>query len=106
MNILGLMTGDIAGTIGTEIASKLIDKIMPSGAPKFLDQFKEKTFNDANKLTVEDLNLSREEELSLIEMKEYAHKRGLASLEVEIQGKHYNLDTSDMSLVPILSSSN
>lgn len=104
MNLLGLMAGDIVGTVGTEIASKVIDKLMPSNSPKFLDVFKEKTFSDAQKLSVEDLNLSREEEVALAEMRDYAAKKGMSSLEVEIQGRHYQLNTKDMSLVPVLSS--
>ena len=105
MNLLGLMTGDIVGTVGTELAGKFIDKLMPSNAPKFLDALRNKTSKEAGKLSAEDLNLSRDEELALIELKDYANKKGLSSVEVEIQGKHYQLSTNDMSLVPILSSS-
>ena len=105
MNVLGLMAGDIVGTIGTELASKVIDKLMPSKSPKFLDAFKQQTFNEAQKLNVEDLNLSKDEELALANMQEYAQSKGMTSLEVEIQGKHYQLNTKDMSLIPILSSS-
>lgn len=106
MNVLGLMAGDIVGTVGTEIASRVINKLMPSNAPKFLDAFKEKTFNDTQKLSIDDMNLSREEEVALAEMRDYAASKGMSSLEVEIQGKHYQLNTKDMSLVPVLSSSN
>lgn len=106
MNFLSLMAGDIVGTVGTEIAERVIDKLMPSKAPKFLDVMKNETYKEAEKLTIEDLNLSREEEISLMQIRDYAQRKGMSSLEVEIQGKHYNLNTRDMSLVPILSSSN
>lgn len=106
MNLLGLMAGDIVGTVGTQIAEKVMEKFMPSAkSPKFLDTFKQQTYVEAQRFNIEDLNLSREEEMSLMEMRDYAQKKGLASLEVEIKGQHYTMNTQDMSLIPVLSSS-
>jgi hypothetical protein len=102
MNTLGMIVGEAVATLGNEILEKVMDKFSPSSnGPKFLDAYREKI--EAKKITSEDLQLSRDEELALIEIKEYAHNRGLKNIQVEIRGKAYHLDTSDMSLVPMLS---
>jgi hypothetical protein len=102
MNILGIMAGEAVATFGNEVLERVMDKFSPSSkAPKFLDTYRDKLTD--NRINTDDLQLTRDEELALIEIKEYAHNKGLKSVEVEIRGLSYKLDTSDMSLVPMLS---
>jgi hypothetical protein len=102
MNVLGMIAGEAVATLGNEILERVMDKFSSSSSgPKFLDAYREKV--EAKKITSEDLQLTRDEELALIEIKEYAHNKGLKNVQVEIRGQAYQLDTSDMSLVPMLS---
>lgn len=103
MNVLGIMAGEAVATLGNEVLGRVMDKFSSSPtASKFLDTYRDKVNGD-NRISSEDLQLTRDEELALIEIKEYAHNKGLKSVEVEIRGQSYKLDTSDMSLVPMLS---
>lgn len=100
MNVVGLLAGNLVGGAAEGIADKFIKNLMPPNAPKFLDALKQHRGDD--KLGINDLDLSREEELSLMEMRNSAQQKGMASLEVEINGKRYLMDTKDVSFVPMV----
>lgn len=100
MNVAGLLAGNIVGAVAEGVADKFIKNLMPSNAPRFLDALKQTRGDD--KLGLNDLDLSREEELSLMEMRNSAQQKGIASLEVEINGKRYVMDTKDVSFVPMV----
>ncbi len=100
MNVVGLLAGNIVGGAAEGIADKFIKNLMPSNAPRFLDALKEYRGND--KLGINDLDLSREEEQSILEMRNTAQQKGIANLEIEINGKRYLMDTRDVSFVPMV----
>lgn len=104
MNLVGLLAGDIVGNVTTELTSKFIDKMMPAQTSRFLDIFKKTAENQ--KLTLTDFNLSQEEATTIIEMREFALNKGLDSIELEIDGKRYELNTQDFTFAPVALSNN
>ncbi len=101
MNVLGLMAGNLVAGATEGIASKFIKDIMPANGPKFLDAFKEAR-GASDRLRLDDLDLSREEELSLMQTVNSAQQKGIENLEVEINGQRYMMDTKDVSFVPMV----
>ena len=100
MNVVALLAGNLIGGTAEGIADKFIKKLMPSNAPRFLDALKQ--YRGEDKLGLNDVDLSREEEQSLIEMRNMAQQKGIENLEVEINGKRYLMDTKDVSFVPMV----
>lgn len=100
MNVAGLLAGNLVGTALETVAGKFINSLAPSSAPRFLETLKQAGSQD--RLTINDLDLSREEEISLMEMRTSAQQKGIENLEIEINGKRYLMDTKDISFVPMV----
>lgn len=103
MNYLGLLAGDVAGTIGTKIAQELIQAVTPaikSGGKEFFDIFQKNI--DTEKLNLQDLNLDQEEKSSIMELRNLAIENGLSKFEIEINGNKYQMHTKDLSLTPVV----
>lgn len=100
MNLVGLLAGDVVSSAASVVASQFIDKLMPSKAPEFLEKLKLIQEQEANKLSLEDLDLSRQEEMALIEIREDAMSKGIESMEVEINGSRYVMEVGAFSFVP------
>ncbi|MDD9897776.1 MAG: hypothetical protein OXU45_02125 [Candidatus Melainabacteria bacterium] len=100
MNLVGLLAGDLVSNAASVVADKFIDKLMPSKAPEFLEKLKLVQEQEAHKLSLEDLELSREEEMALIEMREDAMTKGIESMEIEINGSRYVMEVGAFSFVP------
>ena len=101
MNIASLLAGNLIGTTLDGVADRFINNLTPSKTPKFLDTFKQ--FGTQDRLKIEDLDLNREEEARLMEMRSSAQQKGIKNLEVEINGNRYLMNTQDLSFVPIVS---
>ncbi len=99
MNIVSMLAGEPAGMLAEKLATPLLNKLMPSTSSNFLD-----AFNNAHKekLSLDDFPLSDEDRLTLTQTREFAMERGLDSIEVEIDGKAYKLNTEDFSFTPMV----
>ena len=100
MNVASLLAGNLVGATLESVAAKFINNVAPAKAPKFLDTLKQ--IGTQDRLGLDDLDLSREEEVSLMEMRTSAQQKGIENLEVEINGKRYLMDTKDASFVPMV----
>jgi hypothetical protein len=104
MNIMSLLMGDLARIATEGVADKFISKHIP--------QLKGLDFSsllsgasadpDSNKLSIEDLDLTKQEEAQILDIKNYAINKGMKEIEIVIHGQVYELDTSDLSLSPVL----
>jgi hypothetical protein len=106
MNLIGLLTGNIVGGISSEITNGFIEKIIPNhlGQTKFLDAFRDNLQN-SEQLKLSDLQLGSKTEQQIMDIRDLAMNKGLASIEVEINGELFELNTKDLTLRPIYSSS-
>ncbi|MEY3369665.1 MAG: hypothetical protein RLZZ361_335, partial [Cyanobacteriota bacterium] len=80
--------------------------IMPNhlGQTKFLDAFKE-SFQERQDLKLEDLNLGAKTEQQIMDIRDLAMNKGLDKVEVEINGNLFELNTKDLTLRPVYSTS-
>jgi len=106
MNLIGVLAGNLMGGISSELTNGFIEKIIPShnGQTKFLDAFKE-SFQKTEQLTLSDLNLGPKTEQQIMDIRDLAMNKGLESIEVEINGDLFELNTKDLTLRPMYSSS-
>jgi hypothetical protein len=106
MNLIGLLAGNMMGGISSEITNGFIEKIIPNhnGQTKFLDAFRN-SFQNTEQLTLADLNLGAKTEQQIMDIRDLAMNKGLESIEVEINGDLYQLNTRDLTLRPMYSSS-
>jgi hypothetical protein len=106
MNLIGLLAGNMVGGLSTEITNGLIDKIMPNnlGQTKFLDAFRN-SFHETESLKLADLNLGAKTEQQIMDIRDLAMNKGLTNIEVEINGDLFELNTKDLTVRPVYSSS-
>lgn len=97
---MGLLAGDIVSSAAGLVADRFIDKLMPAKAPEFLEALQKVQTEDNQKLSLQDLDLDRDDELALIEMRDHAMNRGIESMEIEIDGNRYLMEVSNFSFVP------
>lgn len=100
MGLVGLLAGDLVSSAASIAADQFISKLMPSQAPQFLEALKNVRAEENYKLSLEDLDLSRDEELALVEMRENAMDKGIESMELEINGSRYLMEVGSFSFVP------
>ena len=100
MNISGLLVGSV-GEIAQDVGIQFIQKLMPNNSPKFLDKLKEVESHE--RLSLNDLELDPSQLQSIMELRDIAIEEGLESIEVQINGQSYLMQTADLSLVPRLS---
>jgi CRISPR/Cas system CSM-associated protein Csm3 (group 7 of RAMP superfamily) len=101
MNIAGLLAGDMIGKVGMNAASKLLQGVF-KGNSNFAALLGDKT-NSSNKVQIDDMNLSKEEELELNKIRELAMNKGLTDIEVIIDGSKFNLNVKENSLSALVS---
>lgn len=106
MNIIGLLAGDLVSGISSEITNGFIDKIMPShlGQTKFLDAFRD-SLQGRQDLKLADLNLGAKTEKQIMDIRDLAMNKGLEKIEVDINGDLFELNTKDLTLRPVYSTS-
>lgn len=106
MNLISLLAGDLVGGLSSELTNGFIDKIMPSNISqnKFLDAFKN-SFEQNDELKLADLNLGPKTEKQIMEIRDLAMNKGLDKIEVEINGDLFELNTKELTLRPIYSTS-
>ena len=101
MNIASLLAGDVLGEVGMQAASKLLEGVI-KGNSNFSSIIDNLGNGDA-KLDINDLNLSKEEELELDKIRALAMERGLSEIEVMIDGSEFKLDVKENTLTALVS---
>lgn len=99
MNIAGLLAGDIVGEVGMKAASTLLQKVFNGNS-----NFASILGNNSNaSINIEEMDLSKEEEVELNKIRELAMNKGLAEIEVEIAGSKFSLNVKENSLTALVS---
>lgn len=105
MNIISFLAGDLTRALGEGVAEQFLNKHVPQlngiDFSKLLSGISKKA--EANKLTLDDLDLTKQEEAQIYDIKNYAIKKGMKEIDIVIHGQVYELNTSDLSLSPVLS---
>jgi hypothetical protein len=99
MNLSALLFGEKLQELGIKTASNLIGKAV-SNNKQFANIFansKSKTIH------IEDLDLSREEEIEIHKITEMAMNKGLEKIDIEIRSINYSLNIKDNSLTALVS---
>lgn len=106
MNLISLLAGDLVGGLSSELTNGFIDKIMPTNISqsKFLDAFRN-SFQQNDNLKLADLNLGPKTEKQIMDIRDLAMNKGLDKIEVEINGDLFELNTKELTLRPIYSTS-
>ncbi len=101
MNIAALLTGDVIGGAGMELASSMLKGVFRDGSSfsGILDNLS----GSSNKVKVDDLDLSAKEINELNNIREFAMNKGLKDIKVEIDGRQFSLNVKDNSLIALVS---
>jgi hypothetical protein len=103
MTLLGLMVGDLIAKASSEVADTLINKQKLNLSPSLFTDMLDGFGQSGDKLQLQDLNLDKEEEAKIMEIRDLSLNKGLKHLEIEIHGIKYDLDTKKLELTPVLS---
>jgi hypothetical protein len=101
MNIAALLAGEMVADVGMNAASKLLQGMF-KGNSNFSSLLGNIT-NSSNEIKIDDMNLSKEEELELTKIRELAMNKGLADIEIEIDGSKFKLNVKENTLTALVS---
>lgn len=101
MNMIGLLAGDLIADVGMSAASKLLEGVF-KGNSNFSSLLSNVT-DSTEELKIDELNLSKEEELELTKIRELAMNKGLTDIEVMIDGSKFNLNVKENTLTALVS---
>ncbi len=100
MSILTALTGNYLGSIAQQASSSLLgsarEAISKAGFERILGNI------EAQKLTLNDLQLSDEEKADILDLINIAKQGDMNNFELEIHGQLYSLDTSSLELSPVI----
>lgn len=98
MDVRNLIPESLIGKVGAKLVGSVVGKLMPSKSKDFASVMDGS--QKSKSLSLEDFELSAQERQELEEMRQFAALKGVESLQVEIDGRTYNMTTQDGSLVP------
>ncbi len=94
MNIASLMLGDVLGTAIESVGSKILQDIKPLDKGDFFNTL---LGQSRKQLSIQDLQVSRETGIQLLELRDFALKQGHGQITVSINDQEYLMNTQNFT---------
>lgn len=98
MNIAALMAGDLVTNYGSKLINNIVSKVFDKQSD--FSSLLNTQNSSPQGIKIEDLNLTKEEEIEINQIREFAMARGLSEIEFEMDGIRLKLNVQSNTLTP------